>query len=225
MAQETRYLSFTQVSGTASVSCSGPPLATLPQPTMECRFTAMPALGQTFVIETVLENANAAPFARPQLDTPFATAAITSLAPVAGTRDATVRIQGTVTWTPADPLGDVMLTLYAPNPLLRGLASSQAAQWFDYAEWARFVYYARCADVTTTPGCITVTERNGTVRFARAALVFPGRAVMKAGPAAQSRPSSSAADYFEEDHAALPLTAFKRAPRSPLFNDRVALVP
>lgn len=214
--QVTQYTSATQTSGSATVNCTGPLLAPLPAASLECQISG--ASGETFTIDAVVTNTGAAFFGPVAVDTGGG-ATITSVnaAPIGATLDSTVRIQG-IQGTATS------FTVSAPPQLLdESVPPTNDVEWFDFSEWARFVYYVRCADSSTA--CITVTQTSAPPETARAVLVLAGRPVMKSNSSAQSRPSSFAADYLEAPHDTLPTLAFQRGIRTTKFNDRVVALP
>jgi hypothetical protein len=204
----------TKESGTAPVSCTG-------GSDIDCMVgTFGSSVAETFVIRTTLRNVNGGVFQALEIPTVFNLSMSVAVAPITSTLDADVLITGTVT-------GRRFFSIERPRQRLRSAAPSATLRpeeyWFDYGNWARFVYYSRCSDAGTT--CITVEQPGTAAQPARAVLVSAGRAVMKPTFAQQARPSVNPAEYFEAPHDTLPTTAFRRQLRSSTFNDRVVMLP
>jgi hypothetical protein len=204
----------TKESGTAPVSCSG-------GNDVDCMVgTSGSSVPETFVIRTTLENVNGGVFEPLDLPTVFNLSMSVAVAPIASTLDADVVITGTV-------IGRRFFSIERPRQRLRSASPNATLRpeewWFDYGNWARFIYYSRCSDASVA--CITVEQPGSAAQSARAVLVSAGRAVMKPAFTQQTRPSASASEYFEAPHDALPTTAFKRQLRSSTFNDRVVMLP
>lgn len=101
------------------------------------------------------------------------------------------------------------------------VASDPYPAWFKPNGWQRLVYY-RAMNGCSGPGsCVTLRKPDGSTVQAAGVLAFAG--VKLAG---RTRPSSNAADYFEEANAtavaSMPaLPVFEQRPVSRAFNDRV----
>jgi hypothetical protein len=226
VAQQTAtFTGWTQlVGGTATVnSCSGPLASPLPDAVLECQVTGAP--GTTFTVDATLSNVNAGVFAEPVASVLAGGAAITlSGQPITSSLNATVRIQGTVS------ASGLQFQVAAPSQLLNAAVSPPApgpAEWFLHSGWAKFVYYQRCSDVSTT--CLTVNGMTGAPAAARATLVLAGRPIQKPATGLIQNQSNvttvAAAEYLEPPHDVLPATSFQRRLRTAGFNDRVVGMP
>jgi|APFre7841882724_1041349.scaffolds.fasta_scaffold00893_7 hypothetical protein len=224
--QSAAFTGWTQlVGGTATVTaCSGPFAAALPNAVLECQVTGAP--GTTFTVEATVSNVNAGVFAEPVASvSPGGSAGITLTGqPITASLNATVRIQGTVITG-----GSLQFTVTGPAQLLNAASSPlpPAAEWFLHSGWAKFVYYQRCSDASTT--CLTVNGMTGAPTAARATLVLAGRPTQKiAGGLLQNQSTVTTVgvgEYLEPPHDAPGGSVFQRGLRTAGFNDRVVAMP
>ena len=213
-------------SGSATVNCVGwnAALGTVdpyPARTLKCDISG--TVGETYVIVADLDSIGRGIFAAPvtRLTSGGATMSVSGQIPD-NDDDGTVRVQGTLT-----AAGTARIEIDVPQQqLVAGAAPAGPTQWFQFSDWAKFVYYARCTNSSST--CFGVTELSGTPSTARAVLVLSGRPIQKASTNLMQNQNPAApvavAEYLESPHAA-GATSFQRRLRTMSINDRVVALP
>lgn len=225
VAEQTPRYSSPSFSGTATLDYCNGAGGSLPDPTLVCQVTG--TAGATFTIDATISNVYAGVFGPAEYERTGAAISETgfNIAPVSGTVDAT----GSVTFRFEED-GTAVIRFRSPIQLLKDTASPAPpgpTQWFLYSDWAKFIYYQRCGDSSTT--CLTVNGMAGAPSAARAALVLAGRPIQKAATNLLQNQSPVTTvvigEYLEPPHDAPGGSTFQRRLRTAGFNDRVVAMP